>query len=181
MLSAPGSGSLCPPVCLSATVPGLDAHLSAGESEAQGSLAVLWGGLGADPRLCGCSGHCILAGSDGQKGIESTARELARGRGGGGALSAVEHPAWLQPPTRGAPGPLTPDWRCAFKTGPGAGALTLQEEAGQEQVARVSGPSHPTSHPRPPTPPHTLSLLPWHFPSTCSQARVWLALPRSGF
>lgn len=140
VLRAPGSGSLCPPVCLSATGPGLDAHLSDGESEAQGSLPVLGGVLGADPRLCASSGQCAPAGSDGQKGAKSTARGLARGRGRRRGSQCSEAPRLAPDPspgTRGAPGPLTPDWGYAFKTGPGAGALTPQEdeEAGQEQVA----------------------------------------------
>lgn len=45
-----GSRSLCPAVCPSAAVPGLDAHLSARESEAPGSLAVPWGQSGSRPQ-----------------------------------------------------------------------------------------------------------------------------------
>lgn len=97
------------------------------------------GGLGADPRLCASSGQRAPAGSDGQKGTKSTARGLARGRGrrrGSQCSGAPRLAPDPSPGTRGAPGPLTPDWGYAFKTGPGAGALTPQEEeAGPEQVA----------------------------------------------
>lgn len=92
-----GCGSLCPPICLSATVPGCDARLFAGEGEALGSLAVPRGWLGTDPKLCACSRQCAGACSNGHEGAEPTARGWHGGAGGvqhcSRAPAVVQHPS----------------------------------------------------------------------------------------
>lgn len=84
------SGSLCPLMCLSAMAPGLSAHLSDGDSEAPGSLA-----LGADPQAL-----CPLA-AMGTNVLIPLPEGRHRAGGAGGALTAAELPAGLQPPPLG--------------------------------------------------------------------------------